>query len=823
MRLGVRSALCVLAGAAPSPAQNCSGDAGILLTVSDASPTIGSPFTLTTQTTVGDVVLLLVGFGGASTQSPYGTICVTLPAAIVPFVQFAPSVALPASIPFDANFVGVTPHFQFLSAAVGSSLAHRSNGLGVTIEDVAGSDFPGRSYAMPKNPGDLVLGDLNGDSALDLVTPCSTDGIVSIGLGNGAGEFANTTPLLIPDSPSASLLRDLDSDGDLDLFIVRNGGILVWKGNGAASFTPASSITGMSAPRALTSGDFDLDGQIDLAASDGLASSVRVARGLGNGSFSAVTSYPVGATPWGIDNGDLNGDGDPDLAIAHTGVPSGAGILFGSAGTTFVNVGTQPTGNQAVDLVIVDFDDDGGRDLAVTNHLSDDLTVLRNKTSFFASTTYAIGNAPFGLVATDLDGDSHVDIVVANRGADSLGLLRGDGLGFFAPMAIHETGALPEFVVAGDLDGDARPDLVTARSYDHAVSIDLDRDGRGFGLEGTPSVPVIAGLRAAALGDLDSDALLDVVGVDISNSMLRRFSGDGVGGFAAEVPVAVPTSPIDVVTADLDNDSHLDVVTSSQGLATFGVLLGDGAGNLASSTQPGLISGILATGDLDSDGTIDLVSVGKTPVGFSTTFQSFLGLGDGTFVSMPTVSSPDDPSDIALGDLDLDGDLDALVTNTSTNAPRLLRGDGLGGFTPAAGITLNDISRAVALADLDGDGDLDATIANGNLARVTPFYANGPLTFALGTPVFVDATVSAIAIADLDGDHRLDMALARNLESTVRIAYRHASGGYTTQRDFRSILGNATILIGAIDGNERPDIITAANATPYGISVLLHR
>ncbi|MEC9158590.1 MAG: FG-GAP-like repeat-containing protein, partial [Planctomycetota bacterium] len=72
---------------------------------------------------------------------------------------------------------------------------------------------------------------------------------------------------------------------------------------------------------------------------------------------------------------------------------------------------------------------------------------------------------------------------------------------------------------------------------------------------------------------------------------------------------------------------------------------------------------------------------------------------------------------VALGDLDGDGDIDAMVANTglsgvSGESNTVWTNDGNGLFTNSQALG-NGRSTSVALGDLDGDGDLDAMVANG--------------------------------------------------------------------------------------------------------------
>ena len=72
--------------------------------------------------------------------------------------------------------------------------------------------------------------------------------------------------------------------------------------------------------------------------------------------------------------------------------------------------------------------------------------------------------------------------------------------------------------------------------------------------------------------------------------------------------------------------------------------------------------------------------------------------------------------DIALGDLDGDGDLDgfvAVVIDGDSSANKVWQNDGTGTFTETQGMG-DSPSLSVALGDVDGDGDLDAFVGNHN-------------------------------------------------------------------------------------------------------------
>ena len=117
------------------------------------------------------------------------------------------------------------------------------------------------------------------------------------------------------------------------------------------------------------------------------------------------------------------------------------------------------------------------------------------------------------------------------------------------------------------------------------------------------------------------------------------------------------------------------------------------------------------------------------------------------------------PAGVALGDLDGDGWLDAIMAYGGGSVG--LRNDGAGNLAIDDAITMDGEplpdASAVAMADLDGDGDLDAFLGRENEALDLILWNAGDATF---TSVPLDASEGAPstgAFADFDGDGDLDL------------------------------------------------------------------
>jgi hypothetical protein len=128
--------------------------------------------------------------------------------------------------------------------------------------------------------------------------------------------------------------------------------------------------------------------------------------------------------------------------------------------------------------------------------------------------------------------------------------------------------------------------------------------------------------------------------------------------------------------------------------------------------------------------------------------------------------------DVALGDVDGDGDLDALVANDNDAAQEVYLNDGAGVFSahPISPTFGAGNSRDLALGDVDGDGDLDALVANDYGAAQEVYLNDGAGVFSAHpiSPTFGAGASMDVALGDVDGDGDLD-ALVANVSAAQTV------------------------------------------------------
>ena len=346
-----------------------------------------------------------------------------------------------------------------------------------------------------------------------------------------------------------------------------------------------------------------------------------------------------------------------------------------------------------------------------------------------------------------------------------------------------------------DLDGDGDLDVVLSNLRHETETIIWAGSTLWINQGGGKFISKSGVGPSAAAGDIDSDGDADIVHMGY-HAMISLNQGGEQGGVPGEFigrrGVAARenqhnwSTPGTVVLGDLNNDTHLDILVSyccsmlidrvhfTGGLQPFqpwvwinpsemnSKSLGSGE-NLYSlgdlPMRPTL-------GDLDSDGDLDIYAALLPPKGekYDTADRVLLNDGSGNFIDSGqrlqnlSMTGAAASAGVALGDLDGDGDLDALVGKAAGALIWINQGGAQGGQTGVFTASDQRLGRhpieATFLGDLDSDGDLDALVAGKSQAAI--WWNDGQAGFRDSGQRLRFTERYGLAVGDFNGDGYLD-------------------------------------------------------------------
>lgn len=345
------------------------------------------------------------------------------------------------------------------------------------------------------------------------------------------------------------------------------------------------------------------------------------------------------------------------------------------------------------------------------------------------------------------------------------------------------TDRYPLAVAIGDLNADGRLDIVTANHVSFAtggfgsVSVLLGNGSGTFGARTdyrTPTSPT-----SVAIADLSSDGIPDVVVPASANpSSVSLIYGNGDGTLQDKRDWLSGDGPSEVAFGDFNRDGKLDIAAGDAGQVapgdkfTVSILIAYFNPKVLYPTDRQPLG--IASGDLNHDGFLDLVTVGYQIPNEFTVFSSaasvLLGRGDGTFTAPTSFSIADYPWAVKLADLNGDGTLDLLSACTSSSSVSVLLGNGDGTFGAHRDFQVREGTGSLCVADFNRDGRID--VATTGSAWISVLLGQGDGTFA---PSIDMASASGtpgegqITTADLNGDGWPDLAVAHNFLDTVGV------------------------------------------------------
>lgn len=414
--------------------------------------------------------------------------------------------------------------------------------------------------------------------------------------------------------------------------------------------------------------------------------------------------------------------GEDVVVMLNSGILSSNGLVLnprqwqftvtaaGCTNFTFYGNGQALGGDSSTSVALGDVDGDGDLDLLVGNNVNSDPNrlYLNNGSGIFTNSGQALGtNATSAVALGDLDSDGDLDAVFGNEGSPSWVYLN-NGAGTFTDSGQSVGNDQTKSIALGDLNGDGHLDLVTgneagsSRVYFNNGAAILADSGQAL---------AAASFAGLALGDTESDGDLDLVLTHLSGPN-RLYTNNGTGFFTDSGQALGGTNRMPVL-GNVDGDLDLDLVLASS-VGPDRVLLNDGGGNFSDSGQALAVGGVFETtavslGDVDGDGDLDALSAK-----YNRQSRLYLNDGSGLFTTNVPVMAVEPTYAVAMGDLDGDGDLDFVSGNGFFGPERIYRNiscletgdsDGDGIPTPAEIANgLNPANPADAAADNDTDG-----------------------------------------------------------------------------------------------------------------------
>lgn len=569
-----------------------------------------------------------------------------------------------------------------------------------------------------------------------------------------------------------------------------------------------------------------------------------------DGAVGPVTCPPLMApriatagSPTGVAVADVNGDGKPDLLVTLRYVPGDSGpgsvleVRLGNGDGSF-----QPGQQTAIDdggpigPVVADIDGDGNLDVVIAlseRNASAVQVVLGDGHGHFTAGDRLAGSFVSSVALADLDGDGHTDIITASGSlANGVSILFGTGGGGFAAPIALDDGTAYDSVVIRDVDRDHVPDVVAAGD---SLGVFRGLGGRAF------AAPFKAGLHAdyahdVAVGDLNGDGIPDIVTASLISTsevlVVETWLGSGTGTFVRRdegwywpdhhsdfPPPFLFRAPFPGVLAlgDFDADTQLDIAVTFVHRDVVNFIKGAGTGELASPIEfaTGREPSALASADVNGDGRLDLITTDTTHH-----VEVMLGTPNGMFRAPRGIHSfwnnDGRPLELAIGDIDGDGQLD-FAEGTQWFEQR-----GIGAIRVASssgGAAAYQLPQPMGdprfedlfWRDIDGDGDLDmiASSTSDTLGAVSVFSNPGNGAFGTRVDYNMMKALRDVAVGDLDGDQRPEIVVYAvdvfAQQSSITVLENDGSGNFSTAA---SIPDGGLLLLHDVNGDGRLDLVT---------------
>ena len=744
------------------------------------------------------------------------------------------SFATKIDLSFGVNPRGITTGFinddnkpdLIVANQYGSSISVYINTS--TPGNISFSSLPNLSTTPGSYCEQVVVGDFDGDDKADIAVTNNNNssiGTISVFKNTSAGgvSFAPNVDFTTGYNwgPYAINISDMDGDGKPDMVVsnqIASSAISVFRNNstvGAISFEPKVDFNGLQPSRYVVANDLDNDGKPEITTATGLTYSIfrntvdkpnitsispadacaGTTINITGTNFTGATAVSFGGVPATsfsvISSTNISavvGNGASGMVSVTTAVGTGTANGFTYTGpcvlSPIINSFTPTSASQGTLVTIT------GQNFSTTP--SGNVVyfgAVKAAVSASTSTTLSVivpsgaTNRPITVTTNNLTAHSSKPFTLTFTEGDSCEEFSSSS---FAKKQDFFAGGGPYSVTIADIDGNNKTDVFIANSSSNNISTLRNISSLNFNaFASTENHNVGTQPLGICYGDIDGDGKQDLAAVNYASntvSVFRNMSSEGVIYYAPKIDFVTGSNPRNIFIQDINADGKPEIMVSNFGSNTFSVLR-----NTSSGT--GVIS----------------------------------------FASQISFATGNGPAGIFVLDMDGDNKADLAVTNLQSNSVSIFRNTSLNSstisFDPKIDFATGSQPVSIFVNDLDNDSKPDIVVSNNGSSTVSilrNLSSEGNLLFASKIDIVTGQGPFSVTVADLNGDNKPDIATSNVFDGTVSVLRNTSTTGavnFASKIDYSSGNGPRSISAGDIDGDGRPDLITA-NSVDNTVSVL---
>jgi FG-GAP-like repeat/IPT/TIG domain len=304
-------------------------------------------------------------------------------------------------------------------------------------------------------------------------------------------------------------------------------------------------------------------------------------------SFATMIDFTTGLMPSDIATGDFNNDGKPDLAVTNkmsntislfknTSVANGTVLLEPKIDFT---TGVEPSG-----VSIADINGDGKLDMVVTNRNSNTFSVFKNNSngvniSFANKVDFTTMGQPSKITTADFDFDGLCDIAIITGNIVSLFKNTGNinSINFSTSDTLVSNG-IPVDLISGNFQNYGGPSIAVVNSNSNTISV-FRNNSTINNILFDNRIDLATGLNPTSIAKADLQGAYSLTSLVVTNAGDNSCSvfKKNDNGYSLKVDYSVGNNPFALATGDLSGNGLIDILAISQLDSKISILQNDSA------------------------------------------------------------------------------------------------------------------------------------------------------------------------------------------------------------------------------------------------------